>query len=248
MFSLDKKKMVDEKVDELHKLPLCHSQLYNIKLVSRKEGIFFSLSALIILLVFFLFIASVSEIEKTKESFGTKRITLRSIDRFVSDFDEYYAGLILESSAKPALTALSSHSIPLSKEDIVDVMFDGVIGATVLLPPSLTTNNSYARSLETQTFRTISRFDYSLELVTQTGYEEFVFEFNVNFTFVDGDRNWSSLNNAVNVFLNPYSLTHPDFPGMVIDDSWHHNDSQCLIDLLFSDSDGCFGQDYDLTP
>jgi len=212
-----------------------------------KKGQFFSLLAVIIIILLALFFFYKSDAASREDDLYIKRVTISSMDAFVSEFEQKSIPVILESSAKPAIAARISKPATFSKfskNELTEIMKDGEWGGVTYLDDIYTTDNAYKETLGTLTF-TIKNggvFDYSLDSVKQIDFKTLELDFIVNYEFELFENKWSKSNKHVLVQVPIYSLKHPAYDRRIITKDWSFDNSgNCFIEQIFLNAKPCAG-------
>lgn len=211
-----------------------------LTMLKQRKAMFFSLTALLLILFLFILFKNRAEISKLDEEFHVNRAQVIVMDHFVRDFDRYYIPQILETSSKQALVKLTNGP-RFTKDQLVDVMKDGVQGTTVILEPSSTTASLLDQALETLTFELDNaESTYRIENIRQLTYNEIQIDFRVDYKFKISKTQWEKSGKIVTVTLSVYSMWHPRY-SRYIDDSWVINDTGCYITNIMLDASACSG-------
>lgn len=210
-----------------------------------KKGVFYSISVLMFILFLLIYFNAKADVQKKEDEFHVERVQLIVMNHFVNDFEDYYIHEILSTAAKPAFIELtnsisSSGFTSFTKENVVDLMKDGVNGS-VIMNPLLATNDNFKQALGTLTFNPESvLFDYSLDSVEQPSYDTIRLNFLVNYSFSFFDAKWSRKNLPVSINISIYSLFHPLY-NKVIETNWVENTAGCYINSIITPPQSCDG-------
>ncbi len=212
-----------------------------------RKSMFFSLSALVLIIFLFIIFRTKGEIAKIDEDFNINRAQVIVMDQFVRDFDRYHIPQILETSAKQALVKRTSRTpLPFPKDELADIMKDGKSSSGTFLEPALTTDANFEQALGTLTFKLVNddrTFEYSLRSVKQLSFDTLQLNFSVSYNLQVAGNKWFVQDKTYLINVNVYSMWHPSHSN-VIDDLWiPKTDAGCYADLIISNSEPCSGLD-----
>jgi hypothetical protein len=208
------------------------------KKILNKRGVFYSISVLLLMIFLIIVFNNKAQLLQKDEEFHVERVKIIIMDHFVRDFDNYYAGNIIETAAKPALINLTTiaRSTRFSSNQLIELMANGSDSASGLkINPLLTTNENFQQSLATLSFELDNAsFNYRLESAEQPSYDSIRLNFRVNYFFRAFDTNWSRTGKLISINVPVYGLWHPDFDE-IIDSSWSQNStSGCYINQIIT--------------
>ena len=214
------------------------------KKMLNKKGVFYSLSVILLLIFLIIVFNGKAQLLQRDEQFHVERAKIIIMDRFVRDFDRYYAENIIETATKPALINLTRNA-PFNRNQLIEMMTTGADSASGLhINPLLTTNENFQQSLATLSFKLdAENFAYRIESVEQLSYELLRFNFSVDYFFSAFDTNWSRTNKQVSITVPVNGLWHPAYND-VIDSSWVENATGgCYVNQIISPppESSCFG-------
>ena len=205
-----------------------------------KKGMFFSLSVVVFLIVLFVVFKNKADAVKVKEESFMDRAQINVMQHFVNDFENRYVKEMLTTSGKQAFSKRTvSGAFP--KNELADVMDDGIAGATTYLDPTLTTKGFFVQILKTLTFKLDKNmFAYTVREVTQTNPNTLNVIFDVSYEFEVGKKNWKKTM-AVPIDFEVFSMWHPSY-GAFIDRTWLDDASgPCYSNTIVTDAAPCTG-------
>jgi hypothetical protein len=213
------------------------------KRINRK-GVFYSLSVIILLVFMIIVFNNKAHLMQKEEQSHVERAKIIIMDRFIRDFDRYYAESILQTAAKPALVNLTRDS-PFNSSQLIEMMATGIDSVSGLsMNPLLGSNENFQQSLATLSFNLDSAsFSYRLESAEQLSYELLRLDFSVDYSFSAFNTNWSRRNKIINITVAVNGLWHPAYDE-VIDSSWVENSTGgCYINQIITPTPepGCTG-------
>lgn len=203
-----------------------------------KRGVFYSISVLLLMIFLIIVFNNKAQLLQKDEEFHVERAKIIIMDHFVRDFDNYYAGNIIETAAKPALINLTTiaRTARFNSNQVIGLMTNGTDSVSHLsINPLLTTNENFQQSLATLSFELDNAsLEYRLESTEQLSYDSIRLNFRVNYFFRAFDTNWSKTNKLISINVPVYGLWHPEFDE-IIDSSWSENStSGCYINQIMT--------------
>jgi hypothetical protein len=208
-----------------------------------KKGIFFSISAVIILILLFLYFSFKGDLQRLNDEQDIKRSQMMVMDNFVISFENFYIEQIIKTAAKNALVKRTNF-MPFSrttKSNIEGIMDDGDDGGFNYMPEIAGTDLNYEQALKTLSFSinpSDRSFDYTLVKARQTNWFTIELNFSVDYSFKVFDSEWSRQNKQVLISFPVYSLWHVN-RSLIIDKSWVENMTGCYVNDIISDSIAC---------
>jgi ribosomal protein L31 len=215
----------------------------NINKKGNKKGQFFSLGTFLLLVVLVLIFSYSAINRKNTEDFQVQRLKTAVMSNFVDEFEKEYAYKILETAAKPSMSAyLEDYSNPMSFDDFTTIMKTGRFGDhSFPALASLTTNSTLKRVLSTVTFNTgiRSEFDYTLDEAQMIAPDKMKLSFTFRYSFTSDKSTWNNSNIKVDMIMDVYSLNHPVY-RQIIGDYWvQDTGGTCLARQIFTNGDNC---------
>jgi hypothetical protein len=206
-----------------------------------KKGVFYTLSVIIVILILLVIFSNRLQVFNNDEDFKLGRAKILVMDRFVTDFDNYYAKNILETATKPALIQLTADvPHPFTNSELIDLMYDGDTGV-ITMDEIYATQNNFDQALGTLTFELENaQFIYVIDDIRQINYTTIMISFRAEYHFTSFGTTWEKTGKIINITVSVYDLFHPD-KHLYIDTDWVIDPvpSDCFIDQVFSDSPGC---------
>lgn len=211
----------------------------NLKI--NKKGVFYSLSVIIVIIMLLLIFNNRLQMLNNDAEFNLERVKMIVMNRFVSDFDNYYAKNIIETATKPALIAITQDGpLPFTNANLIDLMSAGDNGI-IIMNKLYSTNNNFNQSLRTLTFQLDKAvFTYDIEDIKQINYTTIMISFNAEYHFSSFNTTWEKTGKIINITVPVYGLMHPDYSNS-IDTDWVENltASDCYINQIFAPPPGC---------
>ena len=218
------------------------------RIVNNKKGIFFSLSAALLITFLIIFFNNKTDMIEDRENFRTERAQIIAMDHFINDFNRYYVKQILSNSIKPALINRTRNVNPsfikFSKEEFVNITITGNNSGITYLKPKQTTKNNFEQALRTLTFTPdVAIFNYTLKSVEQPFFDMIKLNFSVYYEFKAFDTRWTKhIDMPIDVDI--YGLYHPAYSSEVHEvinrENWVENEtsSRCFFQDIFKPDAG----------
>jgi hypothetical protein len=211
-----------------------------MKIKANKKGVFYTLSVVIVIIILLLVFSNKLRVLNFDEEFSLERAKIISMDRFASDFDNYYAKNIIETATTPALIAITEHDAPFTNVELIDVMDDG--SGVAEMDKLFSTDNNFNQSLRTLTFELDKAlFTYEIDDIKQVNYTTLVVSFNVDYHFSSFNTTWETTDKIINITVPVFGLWHPNHAGAYIDTDWVEDPTpiDCYANQISIDSSDC---------
>jgi len=208
-----------------------------------RKAQFFSIAGALLVLILVVVLGSQTAQIRADEELRVSRASAHVMDGFARNFASLDVPHTLRTASRMAIIRSSQvpSSIPLSNEQVVEVMKTGSLGSTFVFQELYGSDAHFVRVTRSLPFARQEDmvFEYSLLSVSQNTPDEIELVFNVSYSLSADNMQWREPGREYRVTIDTIGIRHP-VHNQVIDETWV-GDTGCLAGLLFSQASPCSG-------